>query len=141
MALPAPPPSIECPRPELRPGAQGIARVTVDDRQAKLVVTFLKSIRLPAEAYLLDPRSYSLTGGQRRFPRVLRAEPFSATSPPDPDGRQTLLTLDQLGDFSVYTLTVGGPDVDPFFASRKLRFRLACRSEEHTSELQSLRHL
>src|SRR5262245_30972920 len=126
MALPAPPPSIECPRPELRPGAQGIARVTVDDRQAKLVVTFLKSIRLPAEAYLLDPRSYSLTGGQRRFPRVLRAEPFSATSPPDPDGRQTLLTLDQLGDFSVYTLTVSGPDVDPFFASRKLRFRLAC---------------
>ena len=126
MAQASPPPSIECPRPELRPGAQGIARVTVDDRQARLVVTFLRRIRLPAQAYLLDPRSYSLTGGQRRFPRVLRAEPFSAPSPPDPESRQTVLTLDQLGDFSVYTLTVGGPDVDPFFASRKLRFRLAC---------------
>ena len=37
-----------------------------------------------------------------------------------------LLTLDGLGDFSIYTLTVSGPDIDPFFSSRKLRFRLAC---------------
>jgi hypothetical protein len=36
------------------------------------------------------------------------------------------LTLDAIGDFSIYTLTVSGADIDPFFASRKLRFRLAC---------------
>ena len=32
----------------------------------------------------------------------------------------------QIGDFSVYTLTVNGNSIDPFFASRKLRFRLEC---------------
>jgi Baseplate J-like protein len=126
MAQASPPPSIVCPRPVLRAGAQGIARVAVDDARARLMVTFLRPLRLPAEAFLLDPRSYSLTGGQRRFPRVLRVEPVSAASPPDPDGRQALLTLDQLGDFSVYTLTVSGPEIDPFFESRPLRFRLAC---------------
>lgn len=126
MAPVSPSPSIACPRPEPAPGAQGIARVAVDDRLTTLVVTFLQPTTLPARSYLFDPRSYSLTGGQRRFPRVLRAEPVSADSPPDASSRQVRLTLDQLGDFSVYTLTVSGPDVDPFFASRKLRFRLAC---------------
>ncbi len=119
-------PSIQCPHPEPRPGAQGIARVAVDDRLARLVVTFLRPIALPSESYLFDPRSYSLTGGQRRFPRVLTAEPFSTTSPPDLVRPQVRLALDELGDFSVYTLTVSGPDIDPFFASRELRFRLAC---------------
>src|SRR5262249_39690197 len=37
-----------------------------------------------------------------------------------------LLTLNMEGDFSIYTLTVSGPDIDPFFSSAKLRFRLAC---------------
>jgi hypothetical protein len=119
-------PSIQCPHPEPRPGAQGIARVAVDDRLAGLVVTFLRPIALPSEAYLFDRRSYSLTGGQRRFPRVLTVEPAGATSPPDAAPSQVRLALDELGDFSVYTLTVSGPDVDPFFASRQLRFRLAC---------------
>jgi hypothetical protein len=126
MAQPTPSPSLACPRPEPAPGAQGIARIAVDDRLATLVVTFLQPITLPAESYLLDSRSYALSGGQRRFPRVLRVEPAGAGSPPDPGRRQLRLTLDQLGDFSVYTLTVSGPDIDPFFASRKLRFRLGC---------------
>ena len=34
--------------------------------------------------------------------------------------------LSGLGDFSIYTLTVNGPDIDPFFSSAKFRFRLAC---------------
>jgi hypothetical protein len=125
MAPPLAPVSLQCPQPELRPGAQGLARVAVDDRNATLVVTFLRPIALPAQAYLLDPRSYTLTGGQRRFPRVLTATPLTAT-PPDPTRPQVRLTLDILGDFSVYTLTVSGPDIDPFFASGRLRFRLAC---------------
>jgi hypothetical protein len=37
-----------------------------------------------------------------------------------------VLTLDTLGDFSIYTLTVSGPDIDPFFGSTKVRFRLSC---------------
>ena len=31
--------SLDCPDPRLRPGAQGIARVAVDDSQAQLIVT------------------------------------------------------------------------------------------------------
>jgi hypothetical protein len=63
-----------------------------------------------------------LTGGQRIFPRILRAD-LSKTS-----DRQVVLTLNQIGDFSIYTLTVNLSDtiIDPAFASHKLRFRLAC---------------
>lgn len=119
-------PSIECPTPTLPPGAQGVVRVAVDDVHAQLVVTFHRAIILPQQTYLFDPRSYSLTGGQRLFPHILRAELYQPTSPPDLELRCVLLTLDGLGDFSVYTLTVSGPDIDPFFSSAKLRFRLAC---------------
>jgi hypothetical protein len=100
--------------------------VAVDDVLARLVVTFYRPLTPPQQAYLFDPRSYSLAGGQRLFPHVLRAEPYRPTSPPDVELRRVLLTLDSLGDFSVYTLTVSGPDIDPFFSSAKLRFRLAC---------------
>ena len=119
-------PSIECPTPVLPRGALAVERVAVDDVHAQLVVTFYHPIILPQQAYLFDPRSYSLTGGQRLFPHVLKAEPYHPTSPPDFELRRALLTLDGLGDFSVYTLTVSGPDIDPFFSSAKLRFRLAC---------------
>jgi len=123
---PATTPSLICAEPQPAPGAQGIARIAVDDTHAQLVVTWLIPVALPAQAFLLDPRSYTLAGGQRRFPRVVRAEVIVPPSPPDAPSQQVRLTLDQLGDFSVYTLTVTGPNVDPFFASRKLRFRLAC---------------
>ncbi|HEV2962498.1 MAG TPA: baseplate J/gp47 family protein [Candidatus Angelobacter sp.] len=123
------PPSIECPSPVLAPGAQGIDRVAVDDAKAQLIVTFLTPI-LPRQSYLFDRASYSLTGGKRLFPRILKASSFPPTSPPSsPPGagvQSVALTLDTLGDFSIYTLTVSGPDVDPFFSSAKLRFRLAC---------------
>ena len=119
-------PSIQCPSPVLRPGAQGIARVAVDDVNAQLIVAFRAPITLPQQSYLFNPLSYTLTGGQRLFPRVLKADPYNATSPPGPDGGTVLVTLDGEGDFSIYTLTVSGPDIDPFFSSAKLRFRLAC---------------
>ena len=119
-------PSLACPNPQLHPGTQGIARVAVDDANAQLLVTFLAPIVLPQEAFLLNPASYSLFGGQRIFPRVLAVEPASAASPPIADSSTLILTLNNLGDFSIYTLTVSGPDIDPFFASRQLRFRLAC---------------
>jgi hypothetical protein len=105
---------------------QGIARVAVDDARALLVVTFLRPIVLPAQSYLLDAASYSLNGGQRIFPRVIRAQPPPPSSPPQGAAPQVVLMLDRIGDFSVYTLTVSGPDIDPFFASHKLRFRLGC---------------
>lgn len=114
-------PTIVCPTPQLPAGAQGIARVAVDDERALLTVTFERPIPA-AQTYLSDPRSYSLTGGQRLFPRILSA----AFETPLPGATRVLLQLDQAGDFSVYTLTVSGPDIDPFFASHKLRFRLAC---------------
>jgi hypothetical protein len=119
-------PSLACPNPQLHPGTQGIARVAVDDANAQLLVTFLAPIVLPQEAFLLNPASYSLFGGQRIFPRVVAVELAGAASPPIADSSTLVLTLNNLGDFSIYTLTVSGPNVDPFFASRQLRFRLAC---------------
>jgi hypothetical protein len=105
---------------------QGIDRVAVDDAHSQLVVRFLQPIASPQQSYLFDPRSYSLTGGERLFPRVTKADPYLLSSPPAVDNSSVLLTLSGLGDFSIYTLTVSGPDIDPFFSSRKLRFRLAC---------------
>jgi hypothetical protein len=120
-------PTIACPAPALPPGAQGLERVAVDDAAARLVVTFARPVALPDQSYLLDPRSYSLTGGQRLFPRVVAAALFDpAGTPPDLAGRRVALTLSEPGDFSIYTLTVSGPDVDPFFAAQRLRFRLDC---------------
>jgi len=119
-------PSIECPAPVLAPGSQGIARVGVDDAKAQLTVTLLAPITPSQRIYLANPLSYGLTGGQRLFPRILAAAFPPPTSPPGPDSQSVVLTLDSAGDFSIYTLTVSGPDVDPFFSSAKLRFRLAC---------------
>ena len=120
-------PTIECPDPVLSPGAQGILRVAVDDNFAQLVVTFANLITLAQQASLLNPSSYSLTGGQRLFPRILEARLHNPSGTHlDLLNRRVLLQLNRTGDFSIYTLSVSGPDIDPFFASRKLRFRLAC---------------
>lgn len=118
-------PSVQCPDPVLGPGMLGIDRVAVDDANARLTVVFLSPVALPAQNFLLTPSSYTLTGGQRLFPRILRVDFPPPTSPPSPI-ESVILTLDAIGDFSIYTLTVSGPGIDPFFASRKLRFRLAC---------------
>src|SRR5262245_52428656 len=115
-------PALVCPTPDLHPGAQGIVRIAVNDARAELVVTFARPLTLPRQDYLLSPRSYSLTGGRRLFPRVRSAALYGAASPPAGQTTQVLLQLDGLGDFSIYTLTVSGPDIDPFFASHQLRF-------------------
>lgn len=120
-------PSIECPDPVLPPGAQGLLRVAVDDSLSQLVLTFAGVITLAQQTYLLNPRSYTLSGGQRLFPRILEARLHNPPgTPPDLLNRRMRLQLNQTGDFSIYTLSVGGPDIDPFFATHKLRFRLAC---------------
>jgi hypothetical protein len=118
-------PTIQCPTPVLAPGAQGIARVAVDDANAKLIVTFLNPITSLQQTYLSNALSYTLTGGQRLFPRIITAAMPTPTSPPNAN-QTVVLTLSGLGDFSIYTLTVNGSDIDPFFGSAKLRFRLAC---------------
>lgn len=118
-------PTIQCPTPVLAPGAQGIARVAVDDANAKLIVTFLNPITSLQQTYLSNALSYTLTGGQRLFPRIVTAAMPTPTSPPSAN-QTVVLTLSGLGDFSIYTLTVNGSDIDPFFGSAKLRFRLAC---------------
>ena len=118
---------LNCPDPVLRPNAQGLARVAVDDARAQLVVTFAAPLTVAQQSYALDPRHYALTGGERLFPHVTSAALYNpAGTPPDLAGRRVLLQLDGLGDFSIYTLTVSGPDIDPFFAGHTLRFRLAC---------------
>src|SRR6476659_8512365 len=92
-------PTIDCPDPVLPLGAQGLLRVAVDDAAAQLVIT------LAQQADLLNPRSYSLSGGQRLFPRVLEARMHNPPgTPPDLLNRRILLQLNQAGDFSIYTL-------------------------------------
>ena len=77
-------PPIQCPSPVLEAGAQGIERVAVDDASAKLTVVFLAPIVLPAQNFLLNPATYTLTGGQRLFPRILRCDFPPPGSPPFP---------------------------------------------------------
>src|SRR5215471_18217476 len=103
-------PSIDCPTSILGPTAQGIARVAVLDETAQLLVTFERPISA-AQGALLDPKSYSLTGGQRLFPHVISALANPPRTPPELIDRRVLLGLDQLGDFSVYTLTVSGTGI------------------------------
>src|SRR5437870_2799656 len=108
---------LDCRDPILRADAQGITLVTVDDGAAKLAVVFNREATGP----LLEPRGYVLSGGRRIFPKVVAVDRDKA----DSQGRRVILTLDQIGDFSVYTLTAVAEHIDPLFASRKLRFRLA----------------
>ena len=65
----------------LAPGGQGIKRVAVDDANARLTVLFRAPITAQQRLYLFKPQSYSLTGGQRRFPRILKAEPSRTAAP------------------------------------------------------------
>src|SRR5437016_9767626 len=115
-----------CPDPKLRANAQGIERVAVDDMRAQLLVTFEQPITPSQQTYLLNSRSYSLSGGERLFPHVLTATLNPSGTPPELHDRLVQLKLDSIGDFSIYTLTVNGPDIDPFFSSHKLRFRVDC---------------
>ena len=80
-------------------GAQGLLRVAVDDAAAQLVLTFAGVITLAQQADLLNPRSYSLSGGQRLFPRVLEARMHNPPgTPPDLLNRRILLQLNQTGN-------------------------------------------
>jgi hypothetical protein len=119
-------PDLVCPGAEPSPGMQGIERIAVDDANAQLLITYFRPIALPLEAYVLQATSYALTGGQRLFPRIVAVSVWPVSSPPVASARQVLLTLDKLGDFSDYTLTVSGSDIDPFFSRRVFRFRLSC---------------
>ena len=112
----------ELPRPAA-PRA-GIRRWRWRMGTARLLVTFFDPIALPDENFLLQAASYSLTGGRRIFPRVLQRRVDRDQSAGR--DRSSRSHADVEGDFSVYTLTVGGPGIDPFFAARPVRFRLAC---------------
>lgn len=116
-----------CPHPDLHPGMQGIERVavvrSVDDSRPRLLITFARPLTPQQQVYALNARHYSLTGGQRIFPRVVSATLSNpADAPGDMRGRLVELVLDRAGDSSLYTLTVSGEDVDPFFAGAKIRF-------------------
>jgi hypothetical protein len=115
IQLPIAAPALDCPEPILVPGMVGIRRVDVSDSDTKLTVT-LEGAFAPQE--VMDPRKWVLTGGSRLHPRIVDAGPGGSGA--------VALTLDQAGDFSVYTLTLLGEHVDPVLASRQLRFRLRC---------------
>ena len=111
-------PNIACPLPVPRPASQGVETVAVSADQRELTVTWLASVDLVSFPYLFDPASYTLTGGRRLHPRVLAVTQVATT--------QLVLHLDQPGDFSIYTLTVRGPTIDPFFAAKKFSFKITC---------------
>lgn len=110
-------PTVLCPRPAPRAASQGLAAIAVGATQRELTVTLIAPVA--GGSYLFEPRRYALTGGRRLHPRVLAV---AAGGQPD----QLVLQLDQPGDFSIYTLTVSGADIDPFFASRKFSFKIEC---------------
>lgn len=114
--------ALACPEPALLAGMVGIRRVDVSDSDTALTVTFEGSFP-PSEhpevaQEVLDPRKWVLTGGTRLHPRIVRVEAAGANT--------VVLTLDQGGDFSVYTLSLLGEHVDPVLSSRQIRFRLRC---------------
>ena len=118
-------PILDCPVSAPRPGTLGLMRVAVDDANAQLIVTFefknaTTGVDLALQVTTLDPRRYTISGGTRRFPHVVSAAAVAGSD------RKIALALDQIGDFSVYTLTFSDPNVDPFFASHRFRFRLDC---------------
>jgi hypothetical protein len=118
--------SLVCEDPSVEPGAIGIKRVEVmesDPQHPGLLVTFTPLPRdVPdlAAAHLLDRRAYALTGGARLHPHVTAVETVAGHP------EQAMLHLDQIGDFSVYALTLLADRVDPLLSSVALRFRLAC---------------
>jgi hypothetical protein len=117
-------PPLSCAPSAPRRGTLGLRRVAVDDALGTLTATFeLKDatgVDQPLPPFVLDPRSYSLTGGHRCFPHIVEVNPDALSD------RRVILTLDTGGDFSIYTLTISGTGLDPFFTSRRLRFRLDC---------------
>jgi hypothetical protein len=119
-------PAIDCPDPILPPDVQGIERAAVDDDTAQVVVTFARRFTAGSDD-LFRPASYVLSGGRRLFPRVRAATRYNpAGTAFELLDRRVLLTLDTIGDFSVYTLTLTAAGIDPFFTSHRLRFRLGC---------------
>ena len=114
-------PELVCPDPLLQPGAVGISSVEVDeaDSPPRLVVTLVPEDAVARAPWLLERRSYALTGGARLHPHVVGVE---ATDRVD----RVAVVLDAVGDFSVYTLSLLGTGADPFYSSYRLRFRLAC---------------
>jgi hypothetical protein len=91
--------------------------VDVGADQRVLTVGFLE----PVVVAQLEPARYALSGGRRLHPRV--------TSVTGAVGALELdLHLDQPGDFSIYTLTVRGDDIDPFFATKRFSFKIACEN-------------
>lgn len=119
MSAPGAP--LACPAPILRQGEVGVRRVDVTDLPPSLTVTLLPDDALIRAPWLLDSRAYALTGGARMHPHVLAPV---ARVPGRND--QVVLSLDIAGDFSVYTLSINGPNVDPFFGGSEVRFRLGC---------------
>ena len=123
-------PIIDCPQPNLIEGMVGLKRVDVSVTDTELTVTF-EGVFPPTEHLelaqeVLDPRKWALTGGTRLHPRIVGVS-YVNQGPIQPAlGAAVTLTLDQGGDFSVYSLTLTGDHVDPILATRQVRFRLRC---------------
>jgi hypothetical protein len=107
---------IACAHAVPRVNSQGLDGIEVSHDQRSLTVRLLADVS--SGSPLLDPASYTLTGGRRLHPRVTNV----ALGAP----KQVVLTLDQPGDFSLYTLTVRGDRIDPFFGSKRFSFKIEC---------------
>jgi hypothetical protein len=116
VTVPVAPTSLVADNPQLSPGLEGIDFVAFDEAGSVLRVTFKRPVA--PFAYLMQTNSYALVGGRRIVPRITAARPM--------DPLTVGLALDKTGDFSNYTLIVSGPDIDPFFATAPVRFRVDC---------------
>ena len=112
-------PNIHCKSPK-RIDRQGIKAVSLDaNDQRKLHVNFFNPVDDPR---LTDASNYQITGGERVQVNVISAKID------DSDKRQTILSLDNVGDFSTYTLHLiqdtSSLYVDPFFSEKEFSFKI-----------------
>jgi hypothetical protein len=97
----------------------------VGEAQTQLRVHFLTDVQIA----LVSAEKVTICGGERINAvqvLALAADPWSA----DEDGRLILnLAVPSPGDFSIYTLTIDSPTLDPYFDSVPFSFKANCESD------------
>lgn len=116
--------------PVANPQLNGIDYVEVDDADHRFLRVFFVKPLPPANA--ADPNdpndALGITANLSRISiaggvRIVGIQPVAATR--QPDGHLDL-TVSQGGDFSIYTLTIDVPDLDPFRRSLHFSFMANC---------------
>lgn len=102
----------------------GIDFVAVDVSQIKLRVHFLNAIDLTTTG----PTSVTIRGGDVIPTVAVSATTYTASNPVTGTRPNLTVEVQTPGDFSQYTLTLGSPELDPYFASLQFSFKANCET-------------